>query len=134
MITLLLTLLNFHKKVSISYISKQILSIQKMANVERWVPSWQWHVFSMGSVNTHINLNMEKQNLTKNERILLDLNHHLIKNARILTLDKLTAKEIYCESWFHHSKINQLLQVTFKKTSSRITPLIGSKFTCYHDQ
>ena len=36
-----------------------------------------------------------KQNLSKNESNLLVLNHHLIKNARILTLDKLTAKEIY---------------------------------------
>ena len=35
------------------------------------------------------------KNLSKNESNLLDLNHHLIKNARILTLDKLTAKEIY---------------------------------------
>ena len=65
-----------------------------MANVERWVPSWQWHVFSMGSVNTHNNLNMEKQNLTKNESIFLVVNYHLIKNARILKLDKLTAKEL----------------------------------------
>ena len=94
MITLLLTLLNFHKKVIISYISKQILSIQKMENVERWVLSWQWRVFTMGSVNTHNNLNMEKQNLTRNESILLVLNHHLIKYARILTLNKLTAKEL----------------------------------------
>ena len=31
----------------------------------------------------------------KNESNLLVLNHHLIKNARILTLEKLTAKEIY---------------------------------------
>ena len=36
-----------------------------------------------------------KQNLTKNESNVLVLNHHLIKNARILTLDKLKAKEIY---------------------------------------
>ena len=39
--------------------------------------------------------NKIKQNLTKNERNILVLNHHLIKNARILTLDKLMAKEIY---------------------------------------
>ena len=36
-----------------------------------------------------------KQNLSKNESNLLVLNHHLIKNARILTLDKLTVKKIY---------------------------------------
>ena len=48
----------------------------------------------MGSVNTHNNLNMEKQNLTKNESIFLVVNYHLIKNARILKLDKLTAKEL----------------------------------------
>ena len=36
-----------------------------------------------------------KQNLSKNENNPLVLNHHLIKNARILTLDKFTAKEIY---------------------------------------
>ena len=35
-----------------------------------------------------------KQNLSKNESNLLVLNHHLIKNARILTLDKLMAKKI----------------------------------------
>ena len=35
------------------------------------------------------------QNLTKNESNLLVLNHHLIKNARILALDKLSAMEIY---------------------------------------
>ena len=39
--------------------------------------------------------NKIKQNLTKNESNLLVLNHHLIKNARILTLDKLSAMEIY---------------------------------------
>ena len=39
-----------------------------------------------------------KQNLSKNESNLLLLNHHLIKNARILTLDKLTSKEIYSVS------------------------------------
>ena len=38
--------------------------------------------------------NKTKQNLTKNEGNPLVLKHHLIKNARILTLDKLTAKEI----------------------------------------
>ena len=36
-----------------------------------------------------------KQSLSKNESNLLVLNHHLIKNARILTVDKLTAKEMY---------------------------------------
>ena len=39
-----------------------MLSIQKMANVGRWVPSWQWHVFSMGSVNTSNTPDMEKLN------------------------------------------------------------------------
>ena len=39
--------------------------------------------------------NKIKQNLTKNERDVLLLNHHLIENSRILTLDKLTVKEIY---------------------------------------
>ena len=39
--------------------------------------------------------NKIKQNLTKNESNLLVLNHHLIKTARILTLGKITAKEIY---------------------------------------
>ena len=39
--------------------------------------------------------NKIKQNLTKNEHNPLVLNHHLIKNARILTLEKLMAKEIY---------------------------------------
>ena len=42
-----------------------------------------------------IRKNKIKQNLTKNESNLLILNYHLIKNARILTLDKLTAKEVY---------------------------------------
>ena len=36
-----------------------------------------------------------KQNLEKHKSNLLVLNHHLIENARILTLDKLTAKEIH---------------------------------------
>ena len=39
--------------------------------------------------------NKIKQNLTKTERDVLVLNHHLIENSRILTLDKLTVKEIY---------------------------------------
>ena len=39
--------------------------------------------------------NKIKQNLTKNKRNVLVLNHHLIENSRILTLDKLTVKEIY---------------------------------------
>ena len=39
--------------------------------------------------------NKIKQNLTKNEGNLLVLNHHFIKNARILTLDKLTVNEMY---------------------------------------
>ena len=39
--------------------------------------------------------NKIKQNLTKNKSNLLVLNHHPIKNARLLTLDKLAAKEIY---------------------------------------
>ena len=39
--------------------------------------------------------NKIKQNLTKNETNHLVLNHHLIKNARILALGKVTAKEIY---------------------------------------
>ena len=39
--------------------------------------------------------NKIKQNLTKNESNILVLNHHLMKIARILTLDKLMAKEIY---------------------------------------
>ena len=39
--------------------------------------------------------NKVKQNFTKSESNLLVLNHHFIRNARILTLDKLTAKEIY---------------------------------------
>ena len=34
-------------------------------------------------------INKIKQNLTKNESNILVLNHHLIRNARILTLDKL---------------------------------------------
>ena len=42
-----------------------------------------------------IRKNKIKQNLTKNESNLLVLNYHLIKNARILTLGKLTAKEVY---------------------------------------
>ena len=39
--------------------------------------------------------NKIKQNLTKNESNLVALNHYLIKNARNLTIDKLTTKEIY---------------------------------------
>ena len=39
--------------------------------------------------------NKIKQNLTKNERDALVLNHHVIENSGILTLDKLTVKEIY---------------------------------------
>ena len=39
--------------------------------------------------------NKVKQNLSRNESNLLVLNHELIKNARILTLDKFTAKEIF---------------------------------------
>ena len=39
--------------------------------------------------------NKIKQNLTKNESNLLILNYHLVRNARILTLDKLKAREIY---------------------------------------
>ena len=39
--------------------------------------------------------NKIKQNLTKNKRDVLVLNHHLIENSRILTLDKRTVKEIY---------------------------------------
>ena len=41
--------------------------------------------------------NKIKQNLTNNERNVLVLNHHLKENSRILTLDKLTVKDI---SWF----------------------------------
>ena len=36
-----------------------------------------------------------KQSLMKNESNLLIVNHNLMGNTRILTLDKLTAKEIY---------------------------------------
>ena len=32
-----------------------------MAKIERYVSSWQWHVFSMGSVNTHNTTDMEKK-------------------------------------------------------------------------
>ena len=39
--------------------------------------------------------NKIKQNLTKNESNPPVLNHHLIKSGRILTLDRLTIKEIY---------------------------------------
>ena len=39
--------------------------------------------------------NKTEQNLMKNESNLLVLNHHFIKNARILTLDKFAEKEIY---------------------------------------
>ena len=39
--------------------------------------------------------NKIKQNLTKNERKVLILDHHLIENSRILRLDKPTVKEIY---------------------------------------
>ena len=49
----------------------------------------------MVSVNTRNTPDLKKQNLTKNESNVLVLNHHLIKNVRILTLDKLKAKEIY---------------------------------------
>ena len=50
-------------------------------------------LFSMGSVDTHNNpdtKNKMKQNLTKNESNLPVLNYHLIKDANILTLEKLT--------------------------------------------
>ena len=39
--------------------------------------------------------NKMKQNLMKNESNLLIVNHNLMRNTRILTLDQLTAKEIY---------------------------------------
>ena len=97
--TLLLTLLNFHKKHQFrGPISKWILSIQKNTNAEdgyhlhnqmyfQWVQLLQPQIWK----------NKIKQNLTKNESNLPALNNHLIKNpnTRILTLDKLTAKEIY---------------------------------------
>ena len=44
---------------------------------------------------TQIWKNKIKQNLTKNESNLLVRNHHLVRNARILTLDKLTPKKVY---------------------------------------
>ena len=50
-------------------------------------------LFSKGSVDTHNNPDMKnkmKQNLTKNESNLPALNHHLIKDANFLTLEKLT--------------------------------------------
>ena len=50
-------------------------------------------LFSMGSVDTHNNPDMKnkmKQNLTKNESNLPVLNYHLIKDANILKLEKLT--------------------------------------------
>ena len=50
-------------------------------------------LFSMGSVDTHNNPDMKnkmKQNLTKNESNLPVLNYHFIKDANILTLEKLT--------------------------------------------
>ena len=52
----------------------------------------------MGPVNTRkmqIWKNKIRQNLTKNNSNLFVLNHNLIKNARIVTLDKFTAKKIY---------------------------------------
>ena len=49
----------------------------------------------MGSVITRNTPDMEKQNLTKNESNILVPNHRLMKIARILTLDKLTAREIH---------------------------------------
>ena len=51
------------------------LVIQKIANVERLVSSWQWNVF-LGSVNTSNTPDREKQNLTKNESNLHVLNNH----------------------------------------------------------
>ena len=72
------------------------MSIQKNTNAEdgyhlhnqmyfQWVQLLQPQIWK----------NKIKQNLTKNESNLPALSNHLIKNARILTLDKLTAKEIY---------------------------------------
>ena len=55
----------------------------------------------MGSINARNTPDLKKtktkikQNLTKNESNLRILNHHLVRNARILTLDKLKAREIY---------------------------------------
>ena len=88
----------------------------------------------MGSVNTcntQIWKNKIKQNLTKNESSLLN---HLIKNARMLTLDKVTAKEIYSIliSSLKNKVTSQSYFGSYFEIRFRITPLTGSKFTCYH--
>ena len=65
--------------------------------------------------------NKIKQNLTKNESNLLVLNHHLIKNARILTLGKLTAKEIY------------IILTSFFKNKLTSQSSFESSFPNYHE-
>ena len=88
----------------------------------------------MGSVNTYntqIWKNKIKQNLTKNESSLLN---HLIKNARILTLDKVTAKEIYSilTSSLRNKATSQSYFGSYFEIRFRITPLTGSKLICCH--
>ena len=83
----------------------------------------------MGSVNTYntqIWKNKIKQNLTKNESSLLN---HLIKNARMLTLDKVMAKEIYSIliSSLKNKATSQSYFGSYFEIRFRVTPLAGSK-------
>ena len=130
MISLLLTLLNFYNNF-----------VDQLVNKSYQFKKWEtlkdkYHLdndmyFQFSNAIPQIWKNKFKQNLTKNESNPPVLNHQLIKSGRILTLDKLTIKEIY-SVLFHHLKINRLLKVTLE-IRFRITPLTGSKFTCYHE-
>ena len=64
-------------------------------------------------------INKIKQKLTKNESNILVLNHHLIRNARILTLDKLM----------------DLNKLTFQNYFESFFPnyTFEYKFSCYHE-
>ena len=84
---------------------------------------------SINACNTQILKNKIKQILTKNESSLLN---HLIKNARMLTLDKVTAKEIYSIliSSLKNKATSQSYFGSYFEIRFRITPLTGSKLIC----
>ena len=94
MISLLLTLLNFYNNF-----------VDQLVNKSYQFKKWEtlkdkYHLdndmyFQFSNAIPQIWKNKFKQNLTKNESNPPVLNHQLIKSGRILTLDKLTIKEIY---------------------------------------
>ena len=56
---------------------------------------WKKTVFSVDVINSRNPTNLEKNDSEKNvEKNIALQDHHLIKNTRVIVLDKLTAREI----------------------------------------